>query len=327
MTADLGGIWFAFSGRTGSTPKYFIERKDITGTSTFAYTLDARPDCITVGSDRAVWFTVPDRRQIGRIDTSTGAIDYYATAGAPLGITQGPAGRLYFVEGLFDAHGVPTSTVIGWMDSGIASRGSTGYFPTSFHDSGFSIEPRITLGGDGALWFTDPENGKVGRMTTDGKLTEYYLGASSFPLGITAGPGHSIWFAESGVNRIGRLDEVVVAPWITDKAGGLSPDMVFASRHILPAPHFILVGPGLGSTGAVPSMTFTHDASPIAHITPQFVGFGGATFDLVVPSSGKVSLGASKAVTDRGNSTLPWEAWQQVFDLEPPPIGLAAPHP
>jgi virginiamycin B lyase len=202
------------------------------------------------------------------------------------------------------------------MDSGIASRGSAGYFPKSFDDFG-AFEPRITLGGDGALWFTEPGNGKVGRMTTVGTLTAYDLGASTFPLGITAGPGHTIWFAEYGANRIGRFDEVVVSPWITDKLGGLSPDMVFASRDIPPALHFILVGPGLGSTGAVPSMTFTHDVSPTS----------GATLDPVVPSSPKVSLGASKVVTHPVNSTFPWEVWKQVFDLELPRIGLAVPHP
>src|SRR5260370_6681515 len=52
----------------------------------------------------------------------------------------------------------------------------------------------ITTGSDGALWFTDGTGLRVGRITTDGVITEFPipipLGVSgSLPYHITAGPG------------------------------------------------------------------------------------------------------------------------------------------
>lgn len=60
----------------------------------------------------------------------------------------------------------------------------------------------ITTGSDGALWFTETFSGKVGRITTDGVITEYPV--SPGPAGITAGPDGALWFAEF-VGKIGRI--------------------------------------------------------------------------------------------------------------------------
>ena len=65
-----------------------------------------------------------------------------------------------------------------------------------------------TLGPDGAVWFTDYNNGKIGRITPAGTVTEY--SASTFssprPAGITVGPDGALWYTESGTNRVGRMD-------------------------------------------------------------------------------------------------------------------------
>src|SRR5450759_3239798 len=66
----------------------------------------------------------------------------------------------------------------------------------------------ITLGPDGALWFTESNANRIGRIDPATQaLTEYpVLTASSQPIGITLGPDGALWFAEANPSRIGRID-------------------------------------------------------------------------------------------------------------------------
>jgi virginiamycin B lyase len=64
----------------------------------------------------------------------------------------------------------------------------------------------ITAGPDGALWFTEQNANKIGRLTTSGAFTEYAVPtAGSFPNGITAGPDGALWFTEAVANKIGGV--------------------------------------------------------------------------------------------------------------------------
>ena len=68
------------------------------------------------------------------------------------------------------------------------------------------VEPYgITLGPDGALWFTG--SASIGRITTDGSITYFSKGltAESEPNGITAGPDGNLWFTEYSSPNIGRI--------------------------------------------------------------------------------------------------------------------------
>src|ERR1700731_2568477 len=63
----------------------------------------------------------------------------------------------------------------------------------------------ITAGPDGALWFTEGNANKIGRITTAGVFTEFPVPtANSFPAGITAGPDGNLWFVEA-IGNIGRI--------------------------------------------------------------------------------------------------------------------------
>ena len=65
---------------------------------------------------------------------------------------------------------------------------------------------RITMGPDGALWFTETVAGKIGRITTSGVITEYAIPTpNSFPFGITTGPDGALWFTEVQSQKIGRI--------------------------------------------------------------------------------------------------------------------------
>ncbi len=65
----------------------------------------------------------------------------------------------------------------------------------------------ITVGPDGALWFTENIGNKIGRISTSGAITEFPLPETRASLGgITAGPDGALWFTEQNGNAIGRLD-------------------------------------------------------------------------------------------------------------------------
>ena len=62
----------------------------------------------------------------------------------------------------------------------------------------------MTLGPDGAMWFSELGSGKIGRVAADGTATEYALSSpDTQPRGITAGPDGALWFAET--SSIGRI--------------------------------------------------------------------------------------------------------------------------
>jgi streptogramin lyase len=66
---------------------------------------------------------------------------------------------------------------------------------------------QITVGPDGNLWFTNDDNGRIGRITPAGEITTFAdpAGKVSSPEGITPGPDERLWFTSSGNGRIGRI--------------------------------------------------------------------------------------------------------------------------
>jgi|GEM_PF-1796234 len=75
----------------------------------------------------------------------------------------------------------------------------------------------IVAAGDGAMWFTEESEDRIGRIAWDGTVTEYELpNTGSAPTSIVLGPDGALWFVEQGVtdpfsgvrtggNRIGRI--------------------------------------------------------------------------------------------------------------------------
>jgi virginiamycin B lyase len=60
----------------------------------------------------------------------------------------------------------------------------------------------ITVGSDGALWFTQNTDGMIGRITTSGVITKYPVGSMYSAVSITSGSDGSLWFAGDCVSRI-----------------------------------------------------------------------------------------------------------------------------
>ena len=67
--------------------------------------------------------------------------------------------------------------------------------------------PGITAGPDGNLWFTEYSTSKIGKITTNGAITEFAAPASTYS--ITAGPDGNLWFTETNTYnttpKIGKI--------------------------------------------------------------------------------------------------------------------------
>jgi virginiamycin B lyase len=135
------------------------------------------------------------------------AIDEYPVGANPGGITAGPDGALWFVE---ERIGEPTPAVARITTAGAV----TSRFPIP--SAGTTLPPtdpnyvnaldQITAGPDGALWFTQPRDNQIGRITTAGDLTEYTLSVpGARPDAITLGPDNNLWFTAPGAAAIGRI--------------------------------------------------------------------------------------------------------------------------
>ena len=172
------------------------------------------PTYITAGPDGALWFIEEYVNKIGRITTG-GMITEYAIPGNDLGgITAGPDGNLwftYFVTANPNTGGPPIGKVGKLTPSGTLSD----FTIPPIDDYTSSAPYSITEGPDGALWFTEVKagataaSGYIGRITTDGSITEYLAYASpgglNFPFSIITGPDGALWFLQSGTSIVGRI--------------------------------------------------------------------------------------------------------------------------
>jgi virginiamycin B lyase len=157
------------------------------------------PEAIAPGPDGAVWY-VDDGLpvELKRVSPS-GSLSSFEL---PLGETEvsvesialGPDDALWMtlsaegVSGQQDAIG--RMTVDGSFDS----------WPLPQPQSG---PAQIVAGPDGALWFTEQTGYRIGRITTDGELSEFQLRSGWAPVGIAAGPDGALWFATD--KRVGRI--------------------------------------------------------------------------------------------------------------------------
>ena len=64
----------------------------------------------------------------------------------------------------------------------------------------------LTAGPDGAIWFGEGAGNKIGRLTTDGQITEFPVPSTpGAPATIITGPDGALWFLEHLGNKIARM--------------------------------------------------------------------------------------------------------------------------
>ena len=189
------------------------------------------PTDITVGPDGALWFTEALDR-IGRITVSGSLTEYAVSPGGsqPNGIVAGPDSALWFLA-----------------DGGnyIGSVTTSGVFGPHYSVSAFSQPWAVASGSDGALWFTEAVNtGSVGRITTAGAITLFFVGGS--PLDIVSGADGALWFADNSGSNIGRIT-----------TGGV------VTEYATPTANSFPVGVAVGANGDI---WFTEEHDQIGHL-------------------------------------------------------------
>jgi virginiamycin B lyase len=84
----------------------------------------------------------------------------------------------------------------------------------------------VAVGPDGAVWFTEANADKIGRVRPNGQITEFPLPAGSEPHGITGGPDGAVWFAETGTNTIGRMTTAGALTEFPTHVSGSAPTQI-----------------------------------------------------------------------------------------------------
>jgi streptogramin lyase len=200
----------------------------------------------------ALAFAAVAAGQYGLVGVDGGELDY-PTGISPWNVVFGPDGRIWISD-----HGSPAVTAHHYM----ANSPNTETLSLSLPSFGIAVGPDgriwltledtqnpkiaacppgggscteyalppashpmyITAGSDGNVWFTDASLNKIGRMTTDGVLTEFPVPTPSAGVyGICAGPDGNVWFTEYYGGKVGRITkDGVVTEYPVPGAGALT---------------------------------------------------------------------------------------------------------
>ncbi len=173
-------------------------------------TTNSEPWGMTAGPDDALWFG--EGTNIGRIAIDGTVTEYpllvahtdlHFSPSGPDGLVSGPDGAIWFIDdiqnkiGRMTTEGEITEYAI---PSGMETQDNN-YLPYTT-----SLPRGLVVGADNALWFTERLTHKIGRITAEGKITEYPTPTlGSGPLGIALGSDGALWFTEDGRRQIGQI--------------------------------------------------------------------------------------------------------------------------
>ncbi len=195
-----GTLWYTSpsSNRVGS----IVEATGGSGAEKTPPTANAYPYGLAVGSDGNMYFGEANANQIGYLTTIYGAITEFGFPNAttsPKQMVRGPDGQIWIAE---EGNDTNNSGKIG-----VLSTSGTPYVSVEYETVSPDSRPEaITVGADGALWFTEYGLDAIGRVTTSGMMSEYKSPVTGLELaGIAAAPNGALWFCEPEINRIGEL--------------------------------------------------------------------------------------------------------------------------
>jgi streptogramin lyase len=211
-----GNLWFTESARIGRiTPSGVVTEFPLPPEGSRRVSSG-----ITVGGDGNLWFGVFDNEtaESGVARITPGGLITVFPGPLVVSITAGSDGNLWFTGPGADAEALkPPSLGVGRL----TLKGATKVFSTRKPTVGSSrgYLGAITRGPDGNVWFADPQDatqGRVGRVTPSGAVTEFALGpafvpprgGSSAPADIAAGPDGSLWVTDINQRVIWRMSHL-----------------------------------------------------------------------------------------------------------------------
>lgn len=182
--------------------------------------LGSAPVGLGIAPDDTVWFTTIKGFTVGRV-TNDDKVEQFAVEEpcSPHRLAAGPDGNMWFTN--FAGNSVGRITPAGKItEFDIPStpnvpieeiKKKAGRFGSSWFSDDNLPHPSnapfgICAGPDGAMWFTEFLSNRIGRITMDGKITDWDVPTPvSGPNGIVTGPDGNLWFCENFGNKIGRM--------------------------------------------------------------------------------------------------------------------------
>ena len=153
------------------------------------------PYGIAIDPQGYVWFTEASANHLGRLNPTTGVVNYYTLQGSSTPLMEIAA----------DTHGIIWATS---FSSGLllSLNSNTGTFTFYYAPSTGGIYG-IVITPTNQVWVTITAGNVIAHLDiATNRFIEYAIPSNgSLPLGIVAGANNTLWFTESGVNKIGML--------------------------------------------------------------------------------------------------------------------------
>jgi streptogramin lyase len=205
-TGPDGALWFTGLGENlGRITTAGVESK-------LAITGFTPGSAIVTGPDGNLWFYGSPTQDLSEEEvarmTPAGAATYFDVTGnfsSIGGLTKGPDGNVWFTEQEDGSTAGQQPAVARITPGGVVTTYAIPPRMTLDPGQGVPIDPTaITVGPDGALWFTEggplSGAGKIGRITTDGTLSEFALpDPQAATVAITVGPDGTLWFTQDNI--------------------------------------------------------------------------------------------------------------------------------
>jgi len=179
-----------------------------------------------------VWFTLLGANQIGRLDSTTGAVVRYniPTANSqPTGISLG-GGHVWFVERAGDKLGrldPATGAIVELYNWVVDSRNQVDMRGAQLED--------VAWWGDGSsevVWITGPTfvNSVAAYKVSENRFVPSPAGVGAAPMQVVVDGSGNVWVTFSGINRIGRSALNTLGLWVFSplSAGQGGPVGLFA---------------------------------------------------------------------------------------------------
>lgn len=205
-------LWFvSWANWRAEAPKYepYLGRVDTQGKFTMKQLpADHMPGLTTHAPDGTLWLSDGGQPLLWRV-TKDGKVDSVNTGVRTQGIAFGPDGALWCTSPgraaiiRFSTDGKQTGS---WDVPDVDTKPMTSAAAAAAPPASAGPTPIwIAAGPDRALWFTEPNRGRIGRIDTKGTITMYRspMGVATTS-SIVVGPDGAVWFSTRDV-YLGRI--------------------------------------------------------------------------------------------------------------------------